>query len=75
MEAIALSSFGGLLGLMVGGGLAWLLKTFLPALPVVTPWDYVFGALGISVLIGLVAGVYPAMQAAKLDPVDALHAE
>ncbi len=75
MEAIALSSFGGLLGLMVGGGMAWLLKTFLPALPVVTPWDYVFGALGISVLIGLVAGVYPAMQAAKLDPVDALHAE
>ena len=75
MEAIALSTFGGLLGLMVGGGLAWLLKTFVPALPVVTPWDYVFGALGVSILIGLVAGVYPAMQAAKLDPVDALHAE
>ena len=75
MEAIALSTFGGLLGLMVGSSIAWLLKTFLPALPVVTPWDYVFGALGISVLIGLVAGVYPAMQAAKLDPVEALHAE
>ncbi len=75
MEATALSTFGGLLGLMVGGGVAWLLKTFVPALPVVTPWDYVFGALAVSTLIGLVAGVYPAMQAAKLDPVEALHAE
>jgi putative ABC transport system permease protein len=75
MEAIALSTFGGLLGLAIGGGSAWLLKTFLPALPVVTPWDYVFGALLISILIGLVAGVYPAMQAARLDPVEALHTE
>ena len=75
MEATALSTFGGLLGLMFGGGVAWLLKTFVPALPVVTPWDYVFGALAVSTLIGLVAGVYPAMQAAKLDPVEALHAE
>jgi putative ABC transport system permease protein len=75
MEAIALSTSGGLLGLAIGGGFAWLLKTFLPALPVVTPWNYVFGALLISVLIGLVAGVYPAMQAARLDPVEALHTE
>ncbi len=75
MEATALSTFGGLLGLMFGGGVAWLLKTFVPALPVVTPWDYVFGALAVSTLIGLVAGVYPAMQAAKLDPVEALHAD
>jgi putative ABC transport system permease protein len=75
LEAIALSAFGGVLGLAIGGGLAWLLKTFLPALPVVTPWHYVFGALAISMLIGLVAGVYPAMQAAQLDPVDALHTE
>jgi putative ABC transport system permease protein len=75
IEATALSTFGGLLGLGIGGALAWLLKTFLPALPVVTPWNYVFGALGVSVLIGLVAGVYPAMQAARLDPVEALHTE
>lgn len=75
LEATALSTFGGVLGLLIGSALAWLLKTFLPALPVVTPWDYVFGALAVSVLIGLIAGVYPAMQAARLDPVDALHTE
>jgi putative ABC transport system permease protein len=75
MEAIALSTFGGLLGLAIGSGMAWLLNTFLPALPVVTPWHYVFGALLVSILIGLIAGVYPAMKAARLDPVEALHTE
>jgi putative ABC transport system permease protein len=75
MEATALATFGGLLGLAIGSGLAWLLKTFLPALPIITPWNYVFGALFVSVLIGLIAGVYPAIKAARLDPVEALHSE
>jgi putative ABC transport system permease protein len=44
-------------------------------LPVNTPWDYALGALVVSVLIGLAAGVVPAMRAARLNPVDALRAE
>jgi putative ABC transport system permease protein len=40
-----------------------------------TPWNYVLGALAASVLIGLAAGVIPAMRAARLNPVDALRAE
>ncbi len=75
MESTVLSTLGGLVGLAVGTGLAWLLKTLVSGLPVSTPWDYVLGALGVSVLIGLAAGVVPAMRAARLDPVEALRDE
>jgi putative ABC transport system permease protein len=75
MESTVLSTLGGLGGLAIGSSVAWLLKVFVSGLPVSTPWDYVLGALIFSVLIGLAAGVIPAMQAAKLDPVNALRAE
>lgn len=75
IESTLLSTIGGLSGLAIGSGIAWLLKFFVSGLPVSTPWDYVFGALGLSILIGLAAGVFPAIQAAKMDPVDALRTE
>lgn len=75
MESTILSTLGGLSGLAIGSGIAWLLKFFVSSLPVSTPWDYVFGALVLSIIIGLAAGVVPAIQAAKMDPVDALRAE
>jgi putative ABC transport system permease protein len=75
MESTVLSTLGGLGGLAIGAALAWLLKTLVSGLPVNTPWDYVLGALAVSVLIGLAAGVIPAMRAARLNPVDALRAE
>ncbi len=75
MESTVLSTLGGLGGLAVGTGIAWLLKTTVNGLPVNTPWDYALGALAVSGLIGLAAGVVPAMRAARLNPVDALRAE
>ena len=75
MESTILSTLGGLGGLVIGSSIAWLLKFVVSDLPVSTPWDYVFGALGLSILIGLAAGVIPAIQAAKMNPVDALRAE
>ena len=75
MESTVLSTLGGLGGLAFGSCIAWLLKVFVSGLPVSTPWDYVLGALVFSVLIGLAAGVIPAMRAAKMDPVTALRAE
>jgi len=74
-EAIVLSAVGGLCGLALGIGLAQLLHIALPALPVHTPWTFVFLAEGIAILIGLMAGVIPAKRAAKLDPVEALRSE
>jgi putative ABC transport system permease protein len=74
-EAGILAALGGLTGLVIGAGGAQLLHLAIPALPVHTPWSYVFFAEAIAIVIGLLAGVLPARRASKLDPVEALRAE
>jgi len=74
-EAVVLSGIGGLAGLMIGAGGAWLLGATVSALPTHTPWLYVVLAETLAVLIGLLAGVLPAYRAASLDPIEALRAE
>ena len=74
-EAMVLSAIGGLAGLILGIGIGQLLHLALPALPVHTPWIFVVLAETIAISIGLIAGVVPALRAARLDPVEALHAE
>ena len=74
-EAVVLAVLGGLVGLAVGLGLAQLLRVVVPALPVQTPVLYATLAVAVSALIGLVAGVLPALRASRLDPVEALRAE
>jgi putative ABC transport system permease protein len=75
LEAVLLALVGGILGLAVGAGGAWLIGALVPALPTETAWDFVLIAEVIAVLIGLAAGVLPALRAAALDPVAALHEE
>lgn len=75
IESAGLSLLGGIIGLAVGGAIAWLLQALLPALPVQVPWVYVSGALVASMLIGLGAGVAPAWAASRLDPVESLRTE
>ena len=74
-EAVVLSAVGGLAGLVVGVGGAWLLGVAVPGLPVHTPWYYVLLAEAMAVLIGVIAGVAPASNAARMDPVEALRTE
>jgi len=74
-EAVALAALGGVLGLMLGIGIAELAHLVFPALPVQTPLSFVLLAEGVAVVIGLLAGVLPARNAARLDPVEALRAE
>jgi putative ABC transport system permease protein len=74
-EAILLSALGGLAGLLLGVGIAQGLHLLFPALPVHTPWLFAALAELTAITIGLAAGVAPALRAARLDPVEALHAE
>jgi len=74
-EATILAGLGGVAGLILGIGGAWLLHLFIPALPVHTPWSYVIIAEILAACIGLLAGGLPARHAALLDPVQALRSE
>jgi putative ABC transport system permease protein len=74
-EATVLGIIGGLAGLVLGLGGAWLLNAAVPALPTHTPWSYVALAELLAAAIGLGAGVLPARHAARLDPIEALRAE
>lgn len=74
-EALLLAMLGGLAGLVLGAGGAWAIGVVVPALPTRIAWDYVLLAEVASAVIGLGAGVLPALQAAGLDPVEALRDE
>lgn len=75
IEAVGLAATGGVLGLLLGAGIAAGLRVVLPGLPVHTRPEYVVLALLVSTATGLASGVAPAGRAARLDPVQALRAE
>jgi putative ABC transport system permease protein len=72
IEAVVLTGVGGALGAAVGSALAQIRVGTFGA--VLQPWMIAL-ALGVSVLIGVTFGVYPANRAAKLRPIDALRYE
>ena len=74
-EALVLSAVGGLGGIFAGVAMVQMIAAFVPALPVQLAWQYILVAFAISLLIGLLSGVLPAMKAARLKPLEALRAE
>lgn len=75
LEAMTLTAVGGVIGVLVGSTIAYLLRLFLPALPAeVSPFWLVAG-FTTSVTVGLIFGIYPAWKAARLSPIDALRYE
>ena len=74
-EAMIMTGTGGLLGVACGEALMWAVARLLPTLPVSTPlWAEVFGFFG-SAAVGLIFGIWPAIAAARLDPIKALRYE
>jgi len=73
-ETVLLSGCGGLVGVALGIGMPWLVTRVTQMHTIVTPWAVLI-AFGISALVGLVFGLYPALHAANMDPVEALRHE
>jgi len=74
VEATTLSGIGALVGVGIGLGLTWAVRSFTPLPAAVAPhWIALGVVLGVGV--GVLAGVYPAIQASKKDPVEALRYE
>ncbi len=73
-ESVTLSTFGGVVGTLLGFVLAQIISKLSPLPAAVQPWSVVIG-IGITALVGLFFGIYPAMRAARLDPIEALRRE
>jgi putative ABC transport system permease protein len=73
-EAMTLTGAGGVLGILIGGLASWLIDTFSP-FPAVVQTTWVLVAFLTSVAVGLTFGLWPALKAARLDPIEALRYE
>jgi putative ABC transport system permease protein len=74
-EAITLTGTGGIIGVSLGVGISVLINKLLPKLPSAVPLWSIIAAVTASMSVGLFFGIYPAMKASRLDPVEALRYE
>ena len=74
VEAVAIASAGGTIGIFVGFGLANLISLLIGFPVLMDLWSAALG-VGVSSIVGIASGLYPAYQAANLDPVNAMRQE
>jgi putative ABC transport system permease protein len=74
LEAIVLCNIGGVLGVMVGFGLGNLVTIF-TGFAAVVPMEWAIGGLAFCTAVGLTFGMWPAVLASKMDPIEALRYE
>jgi putative ABC transport system permease protein len=74
MEAAFLTSLGGLIGVALGASIGWGVH-WLSGFPISLPWWAFAIGLGFSASVGIFFGMYPAVKASRLDPIDALRYE
>ena len=74
-EAIVLTGSGGIIGVLLGSAISLLIHVLVPSLPSSIPLWSIILAVAVSMSVGLFFGMYPAIKAARLDPVEALRYE
>ncbi len=74
IEAVILSSLGGIIGILTGVGSSRLISTY-NGWPVVVPIGWIIVSFGVSAMVGMIFGFFPAYKAAQLDPIEALRYE
>ena len=75
LEAMTLTFFGGVIGVTIAIGISNLVMLLLPSLPAQVPLWAVITGLSVSSGVGLIFGVFPALRAARLDPIECLRYE
>jgi putative ABC transport system permease protein len=75
LEAALLTTIGGILGVSIAAFLGLILALLVPNLPAIPPAWAVLSGLGVSTTVGIVFGLWPAVKAARLDPVESLRYE
>jgi len=74
VESAVLAGTGGLIGVMLAWMLAIIVRNTTP-MPMALPWTSIFLGVGLSAMVGLFFGIYPARRASRLDPIEALRAD
>ena len=74
LEAVFLTSLGGLIGIVLGASIGWLIN-IVSGFPISLPWWSFAIGIGFSATVGVLFGMLPAIRASRMDPIEALRYE
>jgi putative ABC transport system permease protein len=74
IEAVVVTAIGGTFGVITGFGTAWLIALLIGFPLLISVWSAILG-VGVSSIVGVISGLWPAWRAARLDPIEALRSE